>query len=196
MGASRERASRVRAICMHRWQRGGRTHRVPLERGRFHLPDHAGIADGRALRRLGRCRPAEPLGRGARRRRDAIGGRRGGRNARCVAARGAGDDVHGIARTAVDGTEHVQDRGRTDARGHPRRGTHRRHSRALDLRRSQRRHARANDRLGHARLRIGPGGARLRARLTRRDPARPSAVPALLRRLPHIARDEQGLAPR
>ena len=51
-------------------------------------------------------------------------------------------------------------------------------------------HARTTG-LGDALGRIGAGGARLRARGPRRDVALAGAVPALLRRLPHLARDRQ-----
>ena len=75
-----------------------------------------------------------------------------------------GDDVHRVPGTPADGPEHVQDRGRTDAGGHPCRRSDRRDARPLDLRRPQRRDACADDRLGHARGRLGPGSTRLRAR--------------------------------
>ena len=51
-------------------------------------------------------------------------------------------------------------------------------------------HARTTG-LGDARGRLGPGGARLRARRARRDAAGADAVPPLLRRLPDVARDQQ-----
>ena len=43
---------------------------------------------------------------------------------------------------------------------------------------------------------IGPGGRRLRAHLPRRDAREPGAVPALLRRVPHLARDRRRRASR
>ena len=64
---------------------------------------------------------------------------------------------------AADDPEHVQDRRRADARGHPRRGARDRHARAVDLRRPQRRHGRAHHRLGDAGRR-----ARCRRRRTSR----------------------------
>ena len=92
---------------------------------------------------------------------------------------------------AADDPQHVQDRRRADAGGHPRRRADHRDPRPLDLRRPQRRDARAHDGLGDARRRLGPGGARLRARGPRRDAAGPRPVPPLLRRLPDLARDQQ-----
>jgi hypothetical protein len=74
---------------------------------------------------------------------------------------------------------------------HPRGRPHDRDPRAVDLRRPQRRDARPDHRLGDARRRLGPGGARLRPRGPRRHAPRARAVPALLRRLPHVARDQQ-----
>ena len=69
----------------------------------------------------------------------------------------------------------------------PRRGAHGRDPRALDLRRPQRRDGRPHDGLGHAGRRLGAGGPRPRARRARRDAPRARPVPALLRRLPHLA---------
>ena len=98
-----------------------------------------------------------------------------------------GDDVHGVAGPPADDPQHVQDRRRADAGGHPRRGAHHRHPRPVDLRRPQRRHARPHDRLGDARRRVGAGGARLRARRPRRHAPFAGAVPPLLRRVPDVA---------
>ena len=56
--------------------------------------------------------------------------------------------------------------------------------------------ARADDRLGDARGRLGPGGTRLRARGPCGDAPRPDPVPPLLRRLRHLARDQQDRGPR
>ena len=83
-----------------------------------------------------------------------------------------GDDVHRVAGPAADDPQHVQDRRRADAGGHPRRGPHRRHARAVDLRRPQRRDGGPRDRLGHAGVRLGAGGARLRPGRARGDAAR------------------------
>ena len=107
-----------------------------------------------------------------------------------------GDDVHGVAGPAADGPQHVQDRRRADAGGHPCRRPDRRDARPVDLRRSQRRDACAHDRLGDARRRLGPGGARLRARGACGDAAGQGPVPPLLRWLPHLARDQQDRAAR
>ena len=170
-----------------------RPRRLRAQRGDLDLPDHPGIADGGARRRLG-GRAAEPLGRGPRRRRDAVRGRRRRRDARRAPEGRPRDDVHRVAGPAADDPEHVQDRGRADAGRHPRRRPDDRHPRPLDLRRSQRRHACSGDRLGDARRRLGPGGPGLRARRPRGDPAGTGAVPPLLRRLPDLARDQQDRA--
>ena len=115
-----------------------------------------------------------------------------GRAARCAPGGRAGDDVHGVAGPAADDPEHVQDRRRADAGGHPRRGPDGRHPRAVDLRRPQRRDGRAHDRVGRCSCAGSrAGGARLRAGRPRRDAPGPGPVPALLRRLPHLARDRQ-----
>ena len=74
------------------------------------------LADGRALRRVGGRKTAEPLGAGARGGRDAVGGRRRRRGPRRAAGGRAGDDLHGVAGPAADDPEHVQDRRRADAR--------------------------------------------------------------------------------
>ena len=84
----------------------------------------------------------QPLGHRSRRRRDAVGGGCGRRPARRTAEGCARDDVHRVAGPAADGPQHVQDRGRADAGGHPRRRAHGRHARVVDLRRPQRRDAR------------------------------------------------------
>ncbi len=72
--------------------------------------------------------------------------------------------VHRVAGSAAHAPEHVQDRGRALAGGHPRRGAIDRDARALDLRRPQRRHGRAHHGLGDARVGLGPGGRRPRGR--------------------------------
>ena len=101
------------------------------------------------------------------------------------------EQLHGLAGPAADDPQHVQDRRRADARRDPRLGAHDRHARALDLRRPQRRHARAHHRLGDARLRLGAGGPGPGARRARGHAARARAVPPLLRRVSHLARDRQ-----
>ena len=160
------------------------------------LPDHAGLADGRARRRLERDGPAQPLGHRARGDRDAERGGRGGRAARRGAARRARDQLHLVAGPAADVAQPVQDRRRALAAGAARGGPHRRDARALDLRRPQRRDGRAHHRLRDAVRVVRAGGARLRADRPRRDAARPRAVPALLRRLSHLARGEPHRAAR
>ncbi len=161
--------------------------RLRGQRSHLDLPDHPGVRDGRALRRLVGREPAQPVGQGPRRRRDAVGGRRGRRTPRRPPEGRPRDDLHGLAGPPADGPQHVQDRGRADADGHPRRRPDRRDPRPVDLRRPQRRDARPDDGLGDARGGIRPGGARLRARRPRGDAAGPGAVPPLLRRLPDLA---------
>ena len=91
-----------------------------------------------------------------------------GRAARRAPEGRAGDDVHGVAGPAAHDPEHVQDRRRADAGGHPRRGAHARDPRALDLRRPQRRHARPRDRAG----RCCPPGRSRRRTTSRSSPTR------------------------
>ena len=176
---------------MPRRKRGRRPRRLRAERGDPDLPDHPGIADGGALRRLVGGREAEPVGQGPGRRRDAVrsGCRR--RAPRRAPERRSCDNVHGEPGAPPDDPEHVQDRRRADPGRDPRRGPHRRNACPLDLRRPQRCHARTDDRLGDARGRLGPGGARPRARGARRHVPGPDPVPPLLRRLPNLARDQQ-----
>ena len=136
--------------------------------------------------------PAEPVGPRPRGRRDAVRGGRGRRAPRRPPAGGAGHDVHLLAGPAADDPEHVQDRRRAHARGHPRGGPGGRHPRPVDLRRPQRRDARPHDRLGDAGLQLRAGGARPGAGRPRGQPPLAGAVPALLRRVPHLPRDRQG----
>ncbi len=156
------------------------------------LPDHAGLAHGGARRRLGRRRAARTCGarcpRWSRcsRRAGAAGALHG-----ALAEGGPGHDLHGVAGPAADDPEHVQDRGRADAGRDPRGGPHHRDPRPVDLRRPQRRDARPHHGLGDARGRLRAGGPRLRAGRPRSHPAGPRAVPPLLRRFPHVARDQQ-----
>ncbi len=86
--------------------------------------------------------------------------RRRRRAARRAAGRGADHDLHGLAGPAADDPQHVQDRGRADARGVPRRGALGRGAGALDLRRPFRRHGDARHGLRPALLELGAGGAR------------------------------------
>ena len=76
----------------------------------------------------------------------------------------------------------------------PRRGARAGHAGAVDLRRPQRRHGGAGDRLRDARLGLGAGGRRLGRDRPRRDAGVARAVPALLRRLPHLPRGGEGRA--
>ncbi len=121
-------------------------------------------------------------------------GRSGRRAARRAAERRPGDDVHRVAGTAADDPEHVQDRRRADLGRHPRRRPIPCSAGTFDLRRPLRRDGGAPDRLRPARRRLGAGGARPGAHRAGRDAAHPGAVPALLRRLPYLARAEHDRA--
>ena len=111
--------------------------------------------------------------------------------------RRAGHDVHGQPGPAADDPEHVQDRGRADAGGLPCVGAGARDARAVDLRRSQRRDGGARDRVRAARVGVGAGGAGPGAHRPRRVARVARAVPALLRRVPHVARaaEDRGARP-
>ena len=171
-----------------RRQRGCCLGGAPRQRGRRHLPDHPLVGDGRARGRLVGGRAPQHLGPGAIGHRDAIRRRRHRRRARRPPGGRAGDDVHGQPGPVADDPEPLQDRRRADPVLLPRRGAHRRHARALDLRRSLRRDGLPADRRRHAGLGVGAGGAGLRPHRPGRDAARPRAAAALLRRVPHLAR--------
>ena len=138
--------------------------------------------------------PEEHLGHRAGRDRDAVRGGRRRRRARGAAGRGAHHDLHGLAGPAADDPQHVQDRRRADGVHHARRRAHRRDARAVDLRRPLGRDGLPPDRLRDARLGLGPGGPRLRRDRPRRDARGARPVPALLRRLPDLARGAQDRA--
>ena len=143
---------------------------------------------GRGLGRLVGRRTAQLVGRRARGPRDAVRGRRRRNAPRRDDARRAGDDLHLVAGSAPHAAEHVQDRRRALPRRDPRRRPLDRDARAVDLRRPQRRDGRPDDRLGDAVRRLGAGSSRLRADRPRRHAREPGPVPALLRRIPHLAR--------
>ena len=187
MGRDRDHARPRHA----RRQRGGGIGRVPPERGDRHLPDHPQFADGGALRRMGESGQDQSLGRGPGDRRDAVGGGRCRRGARRAAGGSAGHDLHGVPGPAPHDPQHVQDRGRADALHDARGGAHAGHARLVDLRRSLGRDGLPPDRLRAALLQLGAGGARPGGHRPRRDPRIARAVPALLRRLPHLARDRE-----
>src|SRR6266498_4030822 len=88
--------------------------------------------------------------------------------------------------------QHVQDRRGADPDGHPRGRPDGRHPRPVDLRRPLRRHGRPPHRVGDAGLLVGAGGPRPRPGRPRGHARHPGAVPALLRRLPHLPRGRQG----
>ena len=133
-------------------------------------------------------------GNGARGRRDAERGRGGRRPARRAAERRARDDVHRLAGPAADDPEHVQDRRRADAGGAACGSPVARGARAVDLRRPLGRDGRPPDRLRAARIGLGPGGPRPRARGAGRNAPDSGAVRALLRRVPDLARAEHDRA--
>ena len=135
---------------------------------------------------------AEPVGFGPRRDRDAVRRRRRGRGARGVAGRCADDDVHGVAGPAADDPEPVQDR----------RGAHRAAA-STSRRRSVATHAlsifgdhsdvMAARQTGFAMLASGSPqeAADLAAIAHAATLACAGAVPAFLRRVPHLARDPE-----
>ena len=133
----------------------------------------------------------EPLGHGSRRGRDAVRGRSGGRRARCAADRSADHHVHRIAGSAVDAAQHVQDRGGTHRVLHARGGAQCRHARAFDLRGPFRCDGGPPERFRDARLRFPTGSSGPRRHRARRDCGVEGAVPALLRRVPHLTRDPE-----
>ena len=94
---------------------------------------------------------AEHLGRCAVGHRDAVGGRRHCRLPRRAAGRVARHYVHGEPGPAPDDPQPLQDRGGADAFLPARRCAHRRHARALDLRRPLGRDGVPADRRGDAR---------------------------------------------
>ena len=125
-------------------------------------------------------------------------------SSRCSARRGAAGAVHGalqagaLATTftaspgaAADDPEHVQDRRRADAGGLPRGGARGRHPCAVDLRRPQRRDGRPRHRLRAAASASVQEAQDLALDRARRDARGARAVPALLRRLPHVARGRE-----
>src|ERR1051326_3066752 len=174
-----------------RRQRGRGPRRLRAERSHRHLPDHAVVEHGRVGGPVGGREAQEPLGHDSLGRGDAERRRRGRRAARRAADRLPGDDVHRIARPPADDSEHVQNRRRADARGLPHRRAHAGHARAVDLRRPQRRHGLPLRRLGDALLGERAGGAGLRVHRPGGDARGAHPVPALLRRLPHLARDRE-----
>ena len=143
---------------------------------------------------MGEPGAAQRLGHRARGGRDAERGRGGRRPARCAAERCAGDDVHRLPGPAADDPEHVQDRRRADAGGAARGRPVARGAGAVDLRRPLGRDGRPPDRLRAARIGLGSGGPRPRARRAGRDAPDAGAVRALLRRVPDLARAEHDRA--
>ena len=91
-------------------ERSGGLGRPPGERGDRDLPDHPLLEHGRVRRRVVGQRPQEHLGHRARRRRDAVRGRRRRGRPRGAAGGGAHHDLHGVAGPPPDDPQHVQDR--------------------------------------------------------------------------------------
>ena len=168
------------------------THRPPHQRGDRDLPDHPILGHGRVCRRVVGSRPEEPLGRGARGDRDAERGRR---------RRGA---VHGALQAERLTTTFTASQGLllmipnmfkiagelTPAVFHIAARTLATHALSIFGDHSDVMAAR-NDRLGHARLRQRAGGAGHGHDRADGDAAFARAVPAFLRRLPHLPRGEQ-----
>ena len=130
-------------------------------------------------------------GAGAGGHRDAVGGGRRRRCPRRFAGWRAGDDLHGQPGPVADVAGDVQDRRRAPSVRHSRRGPCRRRSRPLDLRRPLRRLRGPSDRLRHSRRRLGAGGAGHGGSRLHDQSRESRAVPALFRRLPHLARDQR-----
>ena len=135
-------------------------------------------------------RRAQPLGQRAQGSGDAVGGRRRRRRARRAPVRRADDDLHRIAGAAADAAEHVQDRRRAHADGVPCRGASAGDVGAVDLRGPFRCDGRPHHWLRAAQLGIRAGGTRQRAHRSGGDARIACAVPALLRRLPHVSRTQ------
>ena len=165
-------------------QRGGGPRGPPLQRGHPDLPDHPGLADGRACRRVERQAAPQPVGDHSRGHVPAERGRSGRRPARRRDPRRARHDVHRVPGPAADDPQHVQDRRRADPDGDPRRRPDAGHACAEHLRRPLRRHGRPADRVRDAVRVERPGGRGLRRRGPCGHPGQPGSLHALLRRLP------------
>ena len=131
-------------------------------------------------------------------RRDAERGRRRRRGPRRAAERRAGDDVHRVAGPAADDPQHVQDRRRADAGRASTSPRARWPTQALSIFGDHRDVMAVPRRPGFAMLclGLGAGGAGHRARRAGGDARVARPVPALLRRLPHLARGRQDRAAR
>ena len=141
--------------------------------------------------RMGVARATQSVGRGTGGGRDAERGRRRRGHPWRAAGGCAGQRLHRLPGAAADDPEHVQDRGRADPDGAARRGALDRGPGPVHLRRPHARDVRAHDRLCHAVLGQRAGGAGLRPGRTDGHPALARALPAFLRRFPHLARDQQ-----
>ena len=114
---------------------------------------------------------------------------------RSVANRLVDLHVYRFTGAAVDDPQHVQDRRRVDPDGLSRGGKDGGDPRSIDLLRSQRRHGCSANRVctaGITKPAAGDGHGPHRAS---GDAAQPSAVRALLRRVPHIPRTVKGRSP-
>ncbi len=173
----------------------GRQHRrracrLSGERSVRDLPDHALFADGRRRRRMGVRRGSEHLGQCAGRPGNAGRRRRSRRAPRRLAVRRADHDVHRVARPDADAAKHVQDRRRVERDRLSCRLAFVGDVGAVDLRRPCGCDDRSAHRICAAVFRVGAGGARLRADRADGDVGVARAIPAFLRRLPHLARVE------
>ena len=143
---------------------------------------------------MGQRGPPQPVRHGADGRRDAERGRSRRCAARSAPGRRPHHDLHRVAGPDADAAQHVQDRRRADARGLPRRGPLAGGAGPLDLLRPRRRHGGPSDRVRPPRLGLGAGGPRPGPGGPGGDARVPHPVPALLRRLSHLARAQLGRA--
>ena len=125
-------------------------------------------------------------------RRDAERGRGRGSHAWRAAGRGVQHYLYRFAGPSADDSQHVQDRRRADQQRHSRHRARGGDPCALHLWRPLGRDGVPLHGIRHAVVRLGTGGSRPGAGLPRRDAGVAGAVPPLLRRLPHLARGQQG----
>ena len=147
---------------------------------------------GRRMVRAGPEKPLEPRPRGHR---DAVRRRRRRRPPRRAERRRPRLVVHRLAGPAADDPESLQDRGRAASVRAPRDRTLVGHARALDLLRPRRRHGLSPDRRRDALRQHRARSARFLRHRPRRHTPHARAVPALLRRLPHLARSPEDQPP-
>ena len=124
---------------------------------RCHLPDHPVFDNGRICGRMVRSRPPQYLWRDGAGTGNAKRRRRRRRRARVAASRSADNDIHSLARTAADDSQHVQDCRRAAPDSVPRVGTYFGQPRIEHIRRSSGRDVRTPDRIRYACRRFGTG---------------------------------------